>query len=59
MKPTSSFKLNRATKKMLSSFKFPNQQSETHFRKHMILAQLFSEQAQRTGIKQSKEVDQA
>lgn len=59
MKSTSTFKMNKTTKRMLSLFPFPDQKSLTHFRKHMIMSQLISEQAQRTVQKNSKDTDQA
>jgi len=51
--------MNKTTKRMLSLFPFPDQKSLMHFRKHMIMSQLISEQAQRTVQKNSKDTDQA
>lgn len=59
MKPTSNFKMSKTVKRMLSLFPFKSNESRTHFKKHMILSQLTSEQALHTSVKGMKEADPA
>jgi hypothetical protein len=59
MKPTSTFKMKKTTKRMLAAFPFPTRASQSHFHKHMIQSQLFQEQAVRVVPKGQKETDPA
>lgn len=59
MKPTSNFKMSKTVKRMLSLFSFKSTESRTHFKKHMILSQLISEQALHAPVKGMKEADPA
>lgn len=59
MKPNSTFKMSKTTKRMLSLFSFPTRESRSHFHKHMILSQLFKEHAARVVPKDKKELDPA
>lgn len=59
MKPTSSFKMKKTTKRMLAAFPFPTRESRSHFHRHMIMSQLFEEQSVRIVPKGQKETDQA
>jgi hypothetical protein len=51
MKPSSSFKMSKTTKRMLSLFPFSSVGSKNQFKRQMITSQLTAELAQRTSAK--------
>lgn len=59
MKPSSTFKMSKTTKRMLSLFDFKDVHEKNSFKREMIFSQLYSEAASRSNAKNSKESDQA
>lgn len=57
MKTSSTFKMNKSTKRMLTLFNFKTSSDRTNFKKNMIAAQLYSEFATRTTDKSNKDSD--
>ena len=59
MKPSSTFKMSKTTKRMLALFPFRSSSEMYHFKRQMISSQLIAEQSQRAVPKAGKDTDPA